>query len=176
MPLIDRAVRWVAYACASVATAMLVAIAGVVGYGVFVRYVLGAPEPWTDELVSYLLVYVVMLGAAEVIRRGDSITVDLLTTRLGPRWQRAVEIWGMAAVVVVASVWIYSGWDMVAFSARIRMVSEGYLAVPLTWVQFAIPLGGALIALAALYRLVQALRPGWKSSGGGHLGGGGPRS
>ena len=170
MMLIDRVIRWLAYACAGVATLMLVAITAVVGFGVFVRYVLGTPEPWTDELVSYLLVYVVMLGAAEV-------TVDLLTVRLGPRWHRVVELWGMAAVIVVAAVWVYSGWDMVAFSGRINMRSEGYLAVPLTWVQFAIPLGGALIALAALYRFVQALRPGWQSGkGGGHFGGTGPQS
>lgn len=172
MRLIDQAIRWIAFACAGLATLMLVAATGIVGYGVVMRYVLGTPEPWTDELVSYLLVYIVMLAAAEVVRRGDSISVDLLTTRLSARGRRWVEVWGMAMVVIVAAVWAYSGWDMVAFSARIRMVSEGYLAIPLTWTQFSIPLGGALIGLAALHRLVRTLADGADDAAGGGEGAG----
>lgn len=155
--LLDRIVGIVARVALAIGMAMLAVALVAVCYGVAMRYVLNAPVTWADELVGYLLVYIVMLGAAESLRRGEVIAVDVLSERFGRRGRRAVEVFGMAAVVLVGGVLMTTGWDMVAFSARISRLSEGYLAVPLAWTQFAIPLGGGLIALAGLGRLLATL-------------------
>lgn len=166
--LLNRIVAVAARIALAIGIAMLAVSLAAVCYGVVMRYGLNAPVTWTDELVGYLLVYIVMLGAAETVRRGDSIAVDVLSERFGPRGRRAVEIFGMAAVVLVGGVVMTTGWDMVAFSARIGRLSEGYLVIPLAWAQFAVPLGGGLLALAGLNRLLAALAGRAPPGGHGH--------
>ena len=58
------------------------AMAGLLGYAVVLRYFLNRPVAWTDELVAYLVVFLVMLAGAEVMRRGEHLSVDLVSARL----------------------------------------------------------------------------------------------
>ena len=168
LTLADRAVGAVAKTALAAAMVLLAVSLAAVCYGVFMRYVLNDPVVWTDELVSFLLVYIVMLGAAETLRRGELLAVDVLSERFSPRGRQAVEVAGMAVVMAVGGVLISSGSDMVQFSARINRLSEGYLAVPLAWTQFAIPLGGGLLVLAAASRLLGVLTGRVALGPGGH--------
>ena len=53
----------------SIVSALLVVLTlGVTAFSVFRRYVLGKPLTWSDELSGFLVVAIVMLGAAEVLR------------------------------------------------------------------------------------------------------------
>jgi len=157
---LDRLAGFLARVGAVLAAVLVVAITGIVGFAVVMRYVLNQPQSWTDELVSYLLVMIIMLGAAEVLRRGEHIAVDILTERLSPRARRWVEVWGMAAVLFVAVVVGISGWKVAAFSRMMGIVSEGYMEVPIWLPQTLVPIGMAMLGLAALARLLQLLVEG----------------
>ncbi|HJM49869.1 MAG TPA: TRAP transporter small permease [Alphaproteobacteria bacterium] len=136
---------------------LVLALTGIVGYSVGMRYLLGQPQTWSDELVGYLMVSMVMLGAAEVMRRGEHIEVDLLTERLAPRWRRLTRIWGQAATAFVAAVLMVAGFEMVFFSASVGLLSDGYLEVPMWIPQLAVPVGAALLLLTALGGLIRLL-------------------
>lgn len=154
---LDRAVDLLMRAAGAVASLLILAMTAVVGYGVAARYLFNRPQVWTDELVSYLVVLLVMTAAAEVLRRGEHISIDLLVERLGPRAAYWVEVAGMLAVLAVSAVLIVSGLEMIAFSRDMGIRSVGYLSV-LIWIpQSALPLGFALVALAALNRLLRLL-------------------
>ena len=141
----------------AVASLLILAMTAIVGYGVAARYLFNRPQVWTDELVSYLVVLLVMAAAAEVLRRGEHITIDLVVERLGARAAFWVEVAGMVAVLVVSVVLIVSGLEMIAFSRDMGIRSVGYLSV-LIWIpQSALPLGFALVALAAANRLLRLL-------------------
>lgn len=155
LDLFDRVIQRLAEIGAIISALLVIVMTGLVGYGVVMRYVLNAPTVWTDELVSYLVVYLVMLAAAEALRHREHIAVDLLTDRLGPRGRHIVEIWGMVAVILVSVVLIQTGWGMVSFSRMVGLISEGYLAVPMYIPQLAVPLGAAMLLLAALNRLLR---------------------
>lgn len=130
---------------------------GIVGYGVALRYLFNQPQVWGDELVGYLIVLAVLLGAAEVLRRGEHIAIDILTERLSTGARRRIEIAGMAAVAVVSAILIVSGVDVMSFSWEMGVRSVGYLAVPM-WLPLAsLPLGFALLGLAALNRMVRLI-------------------
>jgi len=163
---LERIVGLLSTVATGIAALLMLAITGIVGYGVALRYLMNSPQVWTDELVSYLIVLLVMLAAAEVLRRGEHISIDLLVERLGPRATFAVDVAGMLGVIVVSLVLIVSGWDMAEFSATMGIKSVGYLAVPMWLPQATLPLGFALLALAALNRLLRLLtgleKPGIK--------------
>ena len=58
----------------------------------FGRYVLHAPIIWAEEVLGFVLVWVVYLGAVEVTRDGGHLSMDLITQSLNPRWRRLVEL------------------------------------------------------------------------------------
>jgi TRAP-type C4-dicarboxylate transport system permease small subunit len=137
---------------------LVVASMAVVGYGVVVRYILGKPQVWTDELVSLWLVAIVTLGAADVLRRGGHIGIDLMTNRLSLRLKAWMDILGLISVVFFSTVLTVSGWQMVQFSFSVGLLPSGYLELPLWIPQSLIPIGFTLMGLAALHRLILRVR------------------
>lgn len=140
---------------------LVIATMMVVVYSVMMRYIFGEPQVWTDELVSFWLVAIVTLGAADVLRRDGHIRIDLVTDLLSPHAQAWVDVWGLISVILLSAVLTISGWEMVTFSWNVELLSEGYLEVPLWIPQSFVPFGFALMGLAALHRLIQRLRT-WK--------------
>lgn len=152
--VIERGIGYLAMLGAGLATLLVLISLAVVGYSVVMRYVLNTPVTWVDELTGFLVVGVVMLGAAEALRRGDHISVDLLTSRLQGRGRRIANIWWMVAVMLVAGALVYSGEIMVRFSHEFEMYSEGYLELPM-WIPQSVLLAGAiLLGLMALGRII----------------------
>src|SRR6266511_3367040 len=60
------------------------ALAAVVFYQVFTRYVLNDAAGWTEEIARYLLVAVTFLGGAMAVRRNTHIQVDFVYRFLPP--------------------------------------------------------------------------------------------
>lgn len=152
---IYAAVRWLTDAAMAAATLSVLGLLGLVCYSVGVRYLLGRPEPWVDEMVGYVLVASVMFAVAEALRKGEHISVDVLTERLGPAARRVVHVFGLVAVLVTAAILVTEGWGMVAFARMADIRSIGYLEIPLWTVQIMVPAGGALLFLAAAAELLR---------------------
>lgn len=136
--------------------AMLVSLALVV-YGVVLRYAINRPQTWLDEMVGYLLVATVMLGASDALRQREHIAIDIVTGHLDARKRFWVAVLAMVAVAATALLFIVEGWGAVAFSKMVDMRSTGYLDMPIWTMQLLIPVGGAILLLNALTLLARLL-------------------
>ena len=143
---------------AAIGAGVVILMMVVVAYSVINRYILNTPITWTDELSGYLVVALVMLGAADALRRGDHISVDLITSRLTKRGKNLVEIWGYIVVLVFSSVLLVSSKQTIDYSVNFEIVSEGYLEVPMWIPQSFLILGGSLVFLVALAKLTRAVK------------------
>lgn len=148
-------VRRVTDLAAALAALVVLAALGLVVFAVTCRYLLNEPQAWIDELGGYLVVASVMLAAAEGLRRGEHIAVDILTDRLGSRGRRIVSFVGLVAVSLTAALMLAQGSDMVAFSRMTGLRSIGYLDIEMWQVQALVVVGGGLLLLAALGGLVR---------------------
>lgn len=138
---------------------MLILLA-IVGYAIIQRYVLGRPLLWGDEMLGYVLVALVMFGAAEALRRGDHIAIDLLTASTQGKSRWLLALWSHLAVLIFALILGYSAWDAVSFAYDFGEYSAGSMEVP-TWIpQLPMLLGALLLGLASLARLLDRLLPG----------------
>ncbi len=63
-----------------------------VSWGVVARYIAPQPAAWSNELATISFAWIVFLGAAEGLRTGQHIGVDLLTSRLSERPKRILAI------------------------------------------------------------------------------------
>jgi TRAP-type C4-dicarboxylate transport system permease small subunit len=141
---------------ALLAMAVLVALLAVVTSGIVSR-ALGRPFVWTDELASYLMVWLSMLGWMVATRRGVHIRVLAFFDRLPGTGRRLVEalflllIAVLGAIVAVQAVHLYrTNSDVQAITMPI---SIGWLYLPL------IPAGLTMLLQAAI-DLLAVLRSG----------------
>jgi TRAP-type C4-dicarboxylate transport system permease small subunit len=142
-------------AAVALSAAGVLASLALIAWAVAMRYVFNRPPAWVDDAVGFVLVGVVMLAAAQVLRRGEHIGVDLLTARLSPRARRWAEAWSALAVLAAALVLVLNGWSTAMFSRQLGIVAEGNVEIPVFWVQLFLPAGGAMMALVALESLAR---------------------
>lgn len=148
------ALTMAAAACGALVVLVMLAV---IGYSVFMRYFLGTPVTWTDELSGYLVVATVMLGTGEALRRGDHIAVDLVTSKLQARGRRLVDVWANLAVIAVAVTLLISTRETLSYSYNFDILSTGYLEVPMWIPQSILVVGGVLLVLAAVLKILQTL-------------------
>lgn len=141
----------------ALAAAGLLASLALIGWAVVMRYVFNAAPIWVDEVVGFLLVVIVMLGAAQTLRRGEHIGVDLLVGRLSAPQRRWAQAWGAVAVMGIAAMLVFNGWETAALARTLGLLTEGQLEWPTWWLMLLMPVGGVLLALAALEALWRAL-------------------
>jgi TRAP-type C4-dicarboxylate transport system permease small subunit len=121
------------------------------------RYLFTAPIRGAEEATGFLVVAIVMLGAAEAYRRNDHIRIDLLTERLGPRANWLLDGFAHLAVIVFSFVLLRTGLHTVDFSRRFGAYSAGYLQIPMWIPQTALVAGGGLLLAMGTLRLVDQL-------------------
>lgn len=153
--LIYRAIRLLTDAAAAIAAASVLVMLALVAYSVAMRYFWDAPKVWVDEVVGFMLVGSVMFAVAEALRRGEHISIDLLTERLGPRGKRAAAVFALLAVLAFAAALLWEGRETVAFARMLGLMTEGYVTLPLWILQLMVPIGGALLLLAAIAELLR---------------------
>lgn len=153
--LFGEAVSAIAAVAMTISALCVLAALALITWSVIVRYFLGQPSVWVDEVVGYLIIAIVMFGVASALREGKHIGVDILTERLSAGWQRAAQAWSMLTVLGLAGFLMVNGWETAMFSRTIGQVSQGHLELPLYWLQLLIPFGGLMLVLAALDALLR---------------------
>ena len=143
-------------AMAVAALALLVSLA-LIGWSVVMRYIFNAAPIWVDDLVGFNLVAIVMLAAAQTLRSGEHIGVDLLVERLTPAARRWAQGWAALATMVIAGVLVVNGSATAMLAHRLGLLTEGTLEWPTWMLMLLMPVGGALLALAALEAFWRAL-------------------
>ena len=154
----DRMLTGLVRLCGALSTALILVVFVQIVVAVTRRYVLDRPLQWNDEMIGYLLVALVMLGAAEALRRKDHIAIDLVTARLGPGLARVQAALAHLSVMAFAAIMGISIWDSIAFARSFGSYSVGYIEIE-TWIpQVPVVLGAMLLFLTAALGLFRTIR------------------
>lgn len=159
---LGRWVTWLTTAATALSAACVLASLALIGWAVVMRYAFNRAPVWVDDLVGLMLVAIVMLAAAQVLRRGEHIAVDVFTEKLSGRAARWTQGLAVAAAGLVALMLVINGWQTAMQSRQFGIVTEGRLEWPVWMLMLLLPLGGALMALVcveALWRLALGLPP-----------------
>lgn len=136
---------------------LIVVVLALTTAGVFARYVAGHPLEGVDEACGFMVVAMVMAGAAEALRTGHHIRIDLIMGFVGPRGRRWLDAWANLAVLVFAVLLARTGWHTAMFSYDFDAFSPGQLELPLWIPQATLPIGAALLGIVAFAKLLSAL-------------------
>jgi TRAP-type C4-dicarboxylate transport system permease small subunit len=139
----------------NILAAMLGAMFAVFILQIVFRYLLNLPIGWTNEVSTILWVWLVLWGAAFVIREDEEIRFDLIYGAVRPRARRV-----MTAIACLATVILYAA----AFPATIDYVTfmkvekAAYLKIRMDWLYSIYILFVAAVLVRYLWLSWQALR------------------
>lgn len=119
------------------------------------RYLFSAPIPWAEEVMVFLMITGVFLGAGAVTLRGAHIRMDVVVQFLPTRLERMLEVLILIAFIVTATVLIWVAYPVIAQFYAFDQRSE-VLRIPIAFPHGVIPIGLAIMILAAVARLIDA--------------------
>jgi TRAP-type C4-dicarboxylate transport system permease small subunit len=147
--------RWLCRRAENLAVAMLAVMFTAFIVQVLFRYVLNWPVGWASELTIVMWLWLVLWGAAFVVREEEEIRFDIVWSSAGRRARRVMAILSALAILFLYGWSLPAVWDYVTF---MKVQSTSYLDIRYDLL-FSIYI---LFAVATLARyawlLVRALR------------------
>jgi TRAP-type C4-dicarboxylate transport system permease small subunit len=153
-PLSERLALPIVWIGGILSAGLILVTLGLTVYSVFMRYVLSRPPVWADELIGYLLVAMVSLGVAEAYRRGNHISIEILTEALGKGQSRLRWIWSDLCVLAFSVVLGLSTWEAVEFAHSFGSYSSGAIEIETWKPQVPMLIGSMLLGLFSVARLI----------------------
>jgi C4-dicarboxylate transporter, DctQ subunit len=130
------------------------------------RYIFNYPLSWPEELIRYLVILIVYVGASIAVRRKSHISVDIIYTFF-PQSQKVLNYLATGLGIVFSFLIIIYGMKFVR-----NLMASGQIAItlkiPVFIVYSILPVGGLLLLLQYILRLFgddNAGNPGYGSSG-----------
>ncbi|MDT8838787.1 TRAP transporter large permease subunit [Paraburkholderia fungorum] len=153
---LTTAVDWVMHGVGAVAAFLVVAETVILLCGVIFRYGLDQPLIWSDELASILFSWLAMLGAVLALHRGAHMRLTAIVTRLPEKWRGWLEAVSALTVCTFVALIITPAIEHMNLQMP---VSTPALQLPDGWRCAALPVGAALMLLAALARIAREVSP-----------------
>ena len=150
-----KAADWIRRRAENIAAGMLAVMFVAFILQIVFRYFLNFPVGWTSELTVVLWLWLVLWGAAFVVKEADEIRFDLLTGSVGRRPRIAMGIVVALALVVLYGAALKPSFDYVTF---MKVEKSSYLKIRMDWL-FSIYLVFAVAVIARyLWLLAHFLR------------------
>ncbi|MCX7788542.1 MAG: TRAP transporter small permease [Spirochaetes bacterium] len=140
---------------------LFILIFSVVLLQVFMRYVLGSPLVWSEELARYLFIWVSYLGWVYASRGGTHIQISAFFESLPPLIRRWIWIAHQILILVFAVVLGWLGYRMVLKNLDVPTVT---LFFTYSVVYLAVPISSLMIVFQTIYDLIHPRKKGEKAT------------
>ncbi len=152
---IDTTSRLTSRLVANLCVGLIFVMLGLLVTQVLMRYFLGAPPSWTEELAIILFAWLVLLYATVGLREGFHVAVESIPARFA-----RLHAW---ADRLVATLAILFGWVTltagIAYVGRTAGQLTAALQIPIEVLYLCVPVCGALFILHGLARLITPADP-----------------
>ncbi|MFA1820155.1 TRAP transporter small permease [Virgibacillus oceani] len=123
-------------------------------YQVFARYVLGDPLSWSEAVVRYTIIWIVLLGTAVALRKGRLISVETLHFLVPKTIQKILTIIILIINIAFCLFLILYGFDIMRNLAN---QESGALGISVSWFYAALPVGGVIALINAVVSLIELI-------------------
>lgn len=129
---------------------------------VFMRYIIGSPVTFTEELSRFLLIWLGLLAASYAYRQRSHLALDLLILKLKGRQKVKLNVLIHTLIGLFSlAVLVIGGIQLVYLTYILEQYSSA-LEVSMAVVYIAVPLSGVTITIYAVDFILQEL--GWRES------------
>jgi len=139
-----------------VATSMAVLVLDV-AWQVFTRFILKDPSSWTEELATFLMIWVGMLGASVALNRGAHLGIDYFVGKLSAKKQLYAELFIFFSVAVFSLlVLVIGGTQLVIRVLESNQISPA-LGLKMGYVYLALPISGFFLVLYSIEFFIERI-------------------
>jgi len=139
---------------------LVVALLGLASYLTFqevvLRYVFGTGWSGSYEITIMSLIWCTFFGVSLGVRENVHIGVDLLVKKFDPQVQRVLIIISILFCILFGIIVAVKGFEFSHFISRSKLLSRD-LRIPMEIGYLAVPIGGVLVFLRFIERLVHIL-------------------
>ena len=121
---------WLARRAENIAAAMLAAMFAAFLLQIAFRYLLGLPIGWTHEVSVVLWLWLVLWGAAFVVREREEIRFDIIYGAVGPGPRRMMALVSAIALIALYTISLPAVVDYVTF---MKVERTSYLKIRFDW-------------------------------------------
>jgi C4-dicarboxylate transporter DctQ subunit len=150
---LDRTGAWLRRRAENVAVALLATMFVALIAQVVFRYFVNLPMGWTDEISLVSWLWLVLWGAAFIVREDDEIRFELLLGSVSYRVRRMMILASAAALVLFFGMSLPAVVDYVAF---MKVQQTAYLHIRFDWLF-------SIYVVFAVAAIVRYLWIGWQA-------------
>jgi C4-dicarboxylate transporter DctQ subunit len=122
---------WLSRRAENVAALMLGGIFAAFLIQIVFRYLLNLPIGWTHEISVILWLWLVLWGAAFVLKEREEIRFDILYGACGRQTRRVMAI---VTAIAVVGLYAFSLPAMVDYVTFMKVERTAYMKIPFSWV------------------------------------------
>ena len=125
---------------------------------VFTRQVLKNQSLWTEELATFLLMWVALLGAAVALGLGAHLGIDYFVGKISKRKRTFIEIIVFVLILMFAGyVMLYGGIDLVTSTLMLGQVSPVW-KIKMGYVYLAVPISGFFMMIYSFLGMCERIK------------------
>ena len=136
---------------------------------VITRYLLKNPSSWTEELATFLMIWVGLLGASVALNRGSHLGIDYIVSKMSRRKAMYVSLFVFTLIMFFSlSVMVIGGIQLVYRVLITNQVSPA-LGLKMGYVYLAIPISGLFLVIYSIELFFKTLAGGSREEKGAQL-------
>jgi len=152
---LQRGMDLLSNAAIGIAVVALLGLVAVQGWQVIARYVINDSPSWTEPVTVLLLTTAMSLGAASGVHTHRHFGFFLLADAVGPRLKKLLHALSPLVIAAIGAVMAYWGAVLLLDGLDIRIAGA---SMPQSIGYLPLSIGGVLMVVFALYRLLLVLR------------------
>jgi TRAP-type C4-dicarboxylate transport system permease small subunit len=119
------------------------------------RYLVGSAIAWTEEIETFLMIWIIMIGAIYAKRTNSLLKMDIFFNMAPPAVKRFLGIFQELVHCGIFLLMIIYGYRL---AVQVGNKGTSLLEIPLYWLYISLPIGAGgmlLVTLAQLYDLIR---------------------
>ena len=118
----------------------------------------GVPLAWAEEIISYMVAILVLLGGSWVVQQNRHISINYLTETMRPRARTGLEVVTLLVSFVVIGFFLWLEGGLVIDNFIEGRTAWTILQTPLAPVQLMMPIGLGLFIIQLAVQIVNRVK------------------
>jgi len=131
----------------------LAAMVVTICYDVLARYVFEAPTLWCLEVNTFLVLFIALIPAGDVLKAGMHLRITFFVARRKPGLRHVLNKAGALTGIAFCGFMAWKGWAMAMHALQYHERMSTAMGTPMVIPYMVIPIGFAVLALEYIVKL-----------------------
>lgn len=122
--------------------------------GVIMRYLFNNPQPWIDEITTYLLIVITYLGGFVALRNGSMANITFLVDAVPPKARKLILVIADIMIMFLMFFIAFYGFKLCSTPTVLKQKTPS-LQIPVLVFYCLVPISGVLMELSMIGRLIK---------------------